>query len=193
MASSPASSQYPPQVGHASTSTRRFALKKCRWSFTPGQRGHSRLRDGSKANRSLRWMCSSGSPAASSCSSTFCSSKASNQIPPQPPWQTSTTREPTCNWVSSLKQAGHFIFLQQEPLHPIQVVSVDQVNTVGLHFTPECRFIRRTPEADAPALLMGLSHDLIEFKLVRLGNGACPSPFEVRRPISTDPRDEVCG
>ena len=73
------------------------------------QRGHSRLRDGSTVMRSSRRMSSRYSPAVSLSSSTFCSSKASNQIPPQPPWQASTTRLPTCSSLSSLKQAGHLI------------------------------------------------------------------------------------
>jgi hypothetical protein len=37
------------------------------------------------------------------------SSNVSNQMPPQPPWQTSTVTLPTCNGASSLKHAGHFI------------------------------------------------------------------------------------
>ena len=75
----------------------------------PAQRGHSRLRALSKIKRSSRSTFSKDSPAVSRSSSSFCSSKASNQIPPQPPWQTSTVRSPAWNPVSSLKQAGHFI------------------------------------------------------------------------------------
>src|SRR5437899_832510 len=53
-ANSPASSQYPPQLGHSSTSTLRLALKKCRLSLMPAQRGHSRLRAASTCTRSSR-------------------------------------------------------------------------------------------------------------------------------------------
>src|SRR6266436_5889060 len=64
-ANSPASSQYPPQFGHSSTSTLRLALKKWRLSLTPAQRGHSRLRATSTCTRSSRRIFSKWAPAAS--------------------------------------------------------------------------------------------------------------------------------
>src|ERR1700675_1200120 len=57
------------------------------------------------------------SPADSQGSSTFLSSNRSNQMPPQPPVQTSTVISPAIILLSSFSHAGHFIF--RTPFSPL--------------------------------------------------------------------------
>src|SRR5947207_5650934 len=71
--------------------------------------GQTRLRARSTRSCGSRSMLTSHSPADSCGSSTCCSSKASNQMPPQPARQTSTVSLPMVTELSGLKQAGHFI------------------------------------------------------------------------------------
>src|SRR6266496_5972451 len=70
------------------------------------------------------------SPAASCCSSTRWSSNASNQTPPQPPWQISTTTAPTCTSVNGRSHAGHFMALLE--LRQLQVIKPEHVVFDGL-------------------------------------------------------------
>src|ERR1044072_5947927 len=49
------------------------------------------------------------SPASSRGSSSFCNSKLSNHIAPQPPRQTSTAMFPAGTVVSAVAQTGHFM------------------------------------------------------------------------------------
>src|SRR5688572_571923 len=82
-----------------------------------GHFGQFRRRCVSTSMLSSRPTCSSAPPSNSWGSSTFFSSKLSNQMPPQPPWQTSTVSCPTVTCVNVLSQAGQIMLSSNSSRH----------------------------------------------------------------------------
>src|ERR1043165_1550885 len=95
--------------------------------------------------------------------------------------------------LSSLAVVRRLMTVGEKLLEAGEIVGVDEVNALGLHFAPENGLVRCAPEADAAAVLVGFGDDLGELLLFVRRQLARAPPLESCAPTGADPGDEAGG